>query len=94
MHFYKSDSYRILNIYPIQEDVLVDIKKDIRHDNVKSFNQHLAELESLLQDDSTLRDQLATSGVLCSAALLGSVSVMDTLIQKGVGKALLQEEEQ
>ena len=94
MHFYKSDSYRILNIYPIQEDVLVDIKKDIRHDNVKSFNQHLAELERLIQDDSTLRERLATSGVLCSAALLGSVSVMDTLIQKGVGKALLQEEEQ
>ena len=65
----------------------MDLKKAIGHKDVESFNLHLAELERLFQDDdNAMREQLTASGALCYAAWIGSVPMMDTLIQKGVGK--------
>jgi len=56
---------------------------------VESVSLHLGELVRLLQDDNTVR-RPAASSALCYAAWAGSVPLMDTLIQKGVGKTLLQ----
>jgi len=65
----------------------VGLKKAIGHKDVESFNLHLAELERLLQDDDNgIRERLTASGALCYAAWIGSIPMMDTLIQKGVGK--------
>ena len=50
------------------------------------FNCLLAELEGLLQDDNTVVERLTASSALCKAAWVGSVPIMETLIQKGVGK--------
>ena len=58
---------------------------------MESFNQHLSELERLFQDDdNTMGEQLAASGALCCAARVGSIPMMDALIQKGAGEALYQ----
>ena len=54
---------------------------------MESFNRQLTEVEEFFQRDNTMGERLATSGVLCYAALAGSTPVMDTLIQKGVGRA-------
>ena len=35
-------------------------------------------------------EQLAASGALCCAARVGSIPMMDALIQKGAGEALYQ----
>ena len=73
--------------------MLQDLKKAIRLKNVESFNQHLTELEKLFQDcDITVGKALAASGALHYAAEVGSIPIMNTLIQKGVGKALLWAE--
>ena len=56
---------------------------------MESVSLHLGELVRLLPDDNTVR-QPAASSALCYAAWAGSVPLMDTLIQKGVGKTLLQ----
>jgi len=56
---------------------------------VESLNQYLAELVKLLQDDNTVGVRPAANSALCYAAWTGSIPIMDTLIQKGVGKALL-----
>ena len=53
------------------------------------FNQRLSEVENLFKDDdNAVREQLAVSGALRCAAEVGSIPMMNTLIQKGVGKAL------
>ena len=61
---------------------------------MNSAKQHLSELIELLQDDNTIGEQPAASSALCYAAWAGSIPMMDTLIQKGVGKTLLQAEQQ
>ena len=57
---------------------------------MESLNNHLEELERLLQDGDTVGERLADSGTLCYATWAGSITIMDILVQKGVGKALLQ----
>ena len=60
---------------------------------MESVKNHLEELERLLQDGDTVGERLADSGTLCYAAWWagsGSTTIMDILVQKGVGKALLQ----
>ena len=72
---------------------LEDLNKDIQEGDVDAFNQRLAEIAMFFQvddDDNTLGERLAASGALCYAARVGSVPIMDTLIQKGVGKAVYQ----
>jgi len=61
---------------------------------VSLVKQHLSELIELLQDDSTIGEQPAASNALWYAAWAGSIPMMDTLIQKGAGKTLLQAEQQ
>ena len=73
--------------------MLEDLNKDIQEGDVDAFNQRLAEIEVFFpvdDDDNTLGERLAASGALCYAARVGSVPMMDTLIQKGVGKAVYQ----
>jgi len=53
-------------------------------------NQYLPELVKLLQDENTVGKQPAASSALCYAARVGSIPMMDTLIQKSAGKALLE----
>ena len=71
--------------------MLEALKKSILENNEESFHQHLAELERLLQDNGTVREWLVTSGALNSAAEVGSIPMIDTLLKKGLGKVLLQE---
>jgi len=61
---------------------------------VDSVKRHLAELIKLLQDDSTRGEQPTASIALCYAAWAGSIPMMDTLIQKGVGKTLFLAKQQ
>ena len=70
------------------------LKKSIQENNEESFHQHLAELERLLQDSGTVREWLATSGALNYATDVGTIPMIDTLVQKGLGKALLREKYQ
>ena len=56
------------------------------------FNQHLAKLEKVLQDDTAVRERLAASGTMCYAADVRSIPMMDILIEKGVGKVLPAEQ--
>jgi len=53
-------------------------------------NQYLPKLVKLLEDDNTVGAQPAANSALCYAARVGSIPMMDTLIQKGAGEALLQ----
>ena len=55
-----------------------------------SFHRHLDELERLLSDDDRKKRRIRQS-VLCYAAYLGFNSVVDALIQKGVGKQFYKE---
>ena len=50
-----------------------------------SFHLHLHELERLLSDDDKKKGQMK-SRALIFAAFVGSNPVVETLIQKGVGK--------
>ena len=52
---------------------------------MNSFHCHLDELERLLSDEDKKKGQIKES-VLCYAAHLGSTLVVETLIEKGVGK--------
>ena len=50
-----------------------------------SFHRHLDELERLLSDDDKKKRQIKIRA-LSFAAFVGSNPVVETLIQKGVGK--------
>ena len=63
------------------------LKKAIQRNDVESFNKHLACLEKLLPD-CTVGERLAASGAQVFAATVGSIPILNTLLQKGVGKAL------
>ena len=68
---------------------MVDLIKVICEGDVESFHQLLAEVEKVVpNDDNNIGEQLAVCGALCCAAKTGSIPMMDTLIQKGVGKTL------
>jgi len=81
-------------IYHFFKDVLEDLKKAIPDGDLESFNQRLSLVEEFFQDRESTVGGLATSGALCYAARVGSIPMMDTLIQKGAGKTLLQAEQQ
>ena len=51
-----------------------------------SFHRHLEELESLLQNSDRMKRLLEDAGVLSYGAFIGSIPMVETLIQKGVGK--------
>ena len=51
-----------------------------------SFHHHLEELERLLQNSDRMKGLLEDAGVLCYGAFIGSIPMVETLIQKGVGK--------
>ena len=50
-----------------------------------SFHHHLDELEKLLNDDDEKKGRI-TQRVLCYAAFVGTNPVVETLMEKGVGK--------
>ena len=79
-------------MHPVQEVVLENLNRAIKRQDMEAFEQHLAELEGLPQGDSTVGERLAVCGALCHAASVRSVQMMDTLIQKGVGKTLSEAE--
>ena len=69
--------------------MLKNIIKVIQEGDVESFHKLLAEVEEMIpNDDNNMVERLAVSGALCYAAKTGSIPMMDTLIQKGVGKTL------
>ena len=72
--------------------MLKDIKDAIYACDMELFNQHLAKLEKVLQDDTAVRERLAASGTMCYAADVRSIPMMDILIEKGVGKVLPAEQ--
>jgi len=71
--------------------VLEHLKKAIQDGDVESFKQQLSEVEEFFQDRGSTVGGLAASSALCFAAMAGSIPMMDTLIQKGVGKTLFQD---
>ena len=71
--------------------MLEDLRKVIREGDVESFHQRLVEVEEFFQDEDSTVGGLTVSGALCYAARVGSIPMMDTLIQKGVGKVLQDE---
>ena len=70
--------------------MLEDLKKAIQDGDVKSFKQRLSRAEQFFQEqDDAVRGQAAFYA-LYHAAEVGSIPIMDTLIQMGVGKAVYQ----
>ena len=51
-----------------------------------SFHHHLDELEKIVQSNEQMKELLHHDGTLCLAVYVGSNPVVETLIQKGVGK--------
>ena len=51
-----------------------------------SFHRHLDELDRTVQNTERMKELLEDHGVLCYAASIGSNPVVETLIEKGVGK--------
>jgi len=74
--------------------VLEHLKKAIQDGDVESFKQQLSRVEEFFQNRGSTMKGLAAFGALCYAARAGSIPMMDTLIQKGVGETLLQDEQQ
>ena len=69
--------------------MLKNIIKVIQEGDVESFHKLLADVEEMIpNDDNNMVERLAVRGALCYAAKTGSIPMMDTLIQKGVGKTL------
>ena len=51
-----------------------------------SFHHHLNELERIVQNNEEMKELLEEAGTLCYAACVRSNLMVETLIQKGVGK--------
>ena len=51
-----------------------------------SFHHHLDELERIVHNSERMKQLLEHNGTLSYAAFIGSNPVVETLIQKGVGK--------
>ena len=66
--------------------VLKQLRESIKGNNVDSFHHHLNELERVVQNNERMGQLLEEDGLLCLAASLGSNAVVETLIQKGIGK--------
>ena len=74
--------------------MLEDLKKAIQLGEVEPFNRRLSDVEEFFQDCGDTVRGLAASGALCDAARAGSIPMMDSLIRKGVGKAVLPDKQQ
>ena len=74
-------------------EVMEDLNMAIRCGDVKSFTERLAEVEELSPGVESTGRILTVSGSLCYAAETGFIPIMDTLIEKGVGKVLLLAEQ-
>ena len=64
--------------------VLKPLRESIKENNLDSFRRHLNELERVVQNNERMRRLLEEP--LSYAAFLGCTPVVETLIQKGVGK--------
>ena len=64
--------------------VLKPLRESITENNMDSFHRHLNELEKVVQNIERMKRLLEEP--LSYAAFLGSTPVVETLIQKGVGK--------
>ena len=51
-----------------------------------SFHRDLDELERVVQNKQRMKELLEQDGTLCYSAYIGSNPMVETLIQKGVGK--------
>lgn len=74
--------------------MLEDLKKAIQDGDERTFIQRLSLVEEIFEDPHRKATELAATGALCYAARAGSIPLMDILIQKDVGKALLQDKKQ
>ena len=70
--------------------MLQTLRESIKRNNVATFHRHLDELEKALQNSERMKRLLTADGTLCYAAFIGSDPVVETLIQKGVGKKYMQ----
>ena len=66
--------------------VLKPLRESIKANNVDLFHRHLTELERVVENNERMRRLLEEDGTLCLASHIGSTPVVETLIQKGVGK--------
>ena len=62
------------------------LRDSIKEKDVDSFHRHLEELDRVVQNNEKMRQLLEEDGVLCLAAYIGSIPVVETLIQNGVGE--------
>ena len=68
--------------------LLKTLRKSIIEKDVDSFHHHLDELEKVVQNTIRMKELLGEDGTLCLAASVGYNPVVETLIQKGVGKKI------
>ena len=62
------------------------LRDSVKENNVDSFHRHLDQLERVVQNSELLKELLEQDGILCYPAYIGSNPMVETLIQKGVGK--------
>ena len=62
------------------------LRESIKENNLDSFHHHLDELERIVQNSEQMKVLLQQDGTPCLAAHVGSNPVVETLIEKGVGK--------
>ena len=62
------------------------LRENIKENNVDSFHCHLDELERVVHNNEWVKKLLTEDGTLCYAAYVGSIPMVETLIQKGLGK--------
>ena len=80
--------YMLMSVMRISlyKESLKTLRESIRHNDVDSFHRHLDELEKIVQNNDQMKVLLQQDGTLCLAAHVGSNPVVETLIEKGVGK--------
>ena len=66
------------------------LRESIMCNDVDSFHRHFDKLERVFQNnEQKMKEVLDEDGILCYAAHVGLNPVVETLIQKGVGKEKL-----
>ena len=76
----------VLYVRVFQKKLLKTLLESIKENNVDSFHCLLDELERIAQNNERMKELLERDGTLCFAAHIGSNLMVETLIQKGVGK--------
>ena len=66
--------------------LLKRLQESIKENDVDSFHRHLDDLERVVQNNERMGQLLVEDGTLSYAVSVGSTPVVETLIQKGVGK--------